>query len=47
MLHLWFDTAKTDYSLKEHFYHFYHIEKKLQTIHYPVTNRLPRSLRFF
>jgi hypothetical protein len=44
MLHLWFDVVKTDYSLKKQ---FHQIEKLLQTIHYPVTNRLPRPLRFF
>ncbi|CAF1235851.1 unnamed protein product [Rotaria sp. Silwood1] len=44
MIHLWFGTVKTDYSLKNQ---FVHIEKSLQTIHYPITNRLPRILRFY
>ncbi len=35
---------KPDYSLKNQ---FQEIENLLQTIHYPVTNRLPRPLRFF
>jgi hypothetical protein len=43
-MHLWFDAVKPDYSIKKQ---FDQIEKLLQTIHYPTTNRLPRLLRYF
>jgi hypothetical protein len=43
-MHLWFDTTRTDYSIKTK---FDQIEKLLQSIRYPATNRLPRLLRHF
>jgi hypothetical protein len=42
-MHLWFDAVKVNYIKKE----FNQIEKLLQTIHYPTTNRLPRLLRHY
>ena len=41
LMHLWCDAGKVDYSIEKQ---FYQIEKLLQTIHYPTTNRLPRLL---
>ena len=43
-MHLWLDTVKVEYSIKKE---SSHLEKLLQTIHYPTTNRLPRSLRYY
>ena len=43
-MHLWLDTVRADYSIKKQ---ISTLEKLLQSVHYPTTNRLPRALRYY